>query len=609
MNLFLTCGTGMRIFYSIMLALDSAVYWLVDIVYSLFIVVCNAQIFSAATFEGFANRIYAIIGVVMLFVISVQLLQNIADPDKMKSGETSTANLIKNILVTLILIVVVPTGFKYLYQVQKLVLEENILANIVLGGYDSSIDTSTSISNAGRDMVHTTFFAFMNPAGYMGNNVAGCNNDEENLDYCYIYSQIQDRSSSSYARISYLNIETIRKEIDKGQVEYRWGLSAIAGGFMVWTLLSFTIDMAVRIAKLAYYQLISPIPIVMRIIPKQESVFNNWTKGLLSAYLGVFIRLLIIYFGIYLINLIPGIWKNIVASGGGSSRSIVNVFTVIAISFGILIFMKEAPKLISQMFGLSDGDMSLGIGKKLAGAAVVGGLAAKAGKSTLGRVSGTIGGMSQGAGLKSAWMNQGKAGAKSGGWQFGAGATSAYQMMSGTNDRNARETAAKARARAAQKEDLARKDLSNLQKSFGGAKAYQDFRKKMGSNVKLNEDQAREYTSRLGRFGADAANSYKNEIVNARVDDQIKEYASKASSGNSLDLTELQSAGFSKEEIAALQGASTVFKEQDKRQKGLDDKKSRDEITKALGDFMKNNNVSGPSSGGGTPPPTGGGKK
>lgn len=443
MDLFLILATPARIFYNILLGLDAIVYELVDIIYSVFITICSTQLFSATTFEAFSSRIYAILGVIMLFVVTSQLLANIADPDKATSGEASTGKLVKNILISLVAIVLVPSAFKYLYQIQKAVVEENIIGNIIVGGYQSAgaknVDQKTIIKNTGKDLAFNTFTTFINPTGYAGDNDGGCASSV-GLTYCLQFSKINSYGSNDYGKIKLLNQGQIANEIDNEDVEYRWGLSTVAGIMVAYFLLSFSIDMGVRVAKLAYYQLIAPIPIVLRIIPKKQDVFDNWMKGLMSTYLGVFIRLMIVYFGIFLINIIPSAWANI--TNASSDRSIVNSMVSILLIFGVFIFMKEAPKLISQMLGVGDGDMSLGIGKKLAGAAVIGGVVAKgqalgkkyAGKA-YGGLSGGLGGgwdaMMNGEKFGTGFLAGGLGGWDTGGRQFGKQRTEMYKSRTG----------------------------------------------------------------------------------------------------------------------------------------------------------------------------------
>ena len=58
-------------FHSILLLIDGGIYWAFSQVYQIFIKLADARIFQDAFFSNFAKRIYAIIGVVMLFYLKV----------------------------------------------------------------------------------------------------------------------------------------------------------------------------------------------------------------------------------------------------------------------------------------------------------------------------------------------------------------------------------------------------------------------------------------------------------------------------------------------------------------------------------------------------------
>ena len=49
-------------------------------------------------------------------------------------------------------------------------------------------------------------------------------------------------------------------------VDYYVGISTVVGCFLIYIILSFTLDLGVRVIKLAFCQLIAPIPIVMRCV-------------------------------------------------------------------------------------------------------------------------------------------------------------------------------------------------------------------------------------------------------------------------------------------------------------------------------------------------------
>ena len=56
-------------FQTIMLWIDSVVYWFAAQIYELFIRLATIQLFSDSFFQNFASRIYSILGVFMLFYL------------------------------------------------------------------------------------------------------------------------------------------------------------------------------------------------------------------------------------------------------------------------------------------------------------------------------------------------------------------------------------------------------------------------------------------------------------------------------------------------------------------------------------------------------------
>ncbi len=623
MDLFLTLATPARIFYSILLGLDAIVYELVDIIYSVFITICNTQLFSATTFEAFSSRIYAILGVVMLFVVASQLLVQIADPDKATSGEASTGKLVTNILISLIAIVLVPTAFKYLYRIQNAIVKENIIGNIIVGGYDSSgaegVDQATIIKNTGKDLAFNTFIAFINPAGYAGDNDTGCNNIP-GLTYCLQFSKINSYGSNDYGKIKLLNQSQVANEIDKGDVEYRWGISTVAGIMVIYFLLSFSIDMGVRVAKLAYYQLIAPVPIVLRIIPKKQDVFDNWIKGLMNTYLGVFVRLMVVYFGIFLINIIPSAWANI--SNANSNRSIVNLMVSILLIFGVFIFMKEAPKLISQMLGVGEGDMSLGIGKKLAGAAVIGAPLAKYGKKAYGGLTGALGGgwdaMMNGEKFGAGFRTGGLGGWDKGGRQFGAQRAELYKSRTGDYKGKPGFFGGKSwgtlyRGATGEYQDAAFQSGSD-RRTYGGpnGREYLEFEHSIQQDLVGNYINERQMNP-TGRF----ANYTDSEII-AFADNEARGIASGLVSDlNSSDERVARLArdnirgrytadnkAFGGRELEALSSVGSTMAKESKYSTEKAKRKSEKDFRRVAGDIFGGGT---PPAGGGTPPAGGGG--
>ncbi len=157
------------------------------------------------------------------------------------------------------------------------------------------------------------------------------------------------------------------ENIIDGEITYFYGVSTIVGLFVAYTFLSFSIDMAVRAVKLAYYQIIAPVPLIMQVLPEFEENFNKWKKDVIHTFLEVLIRLSIIYVVVFIIahlNVLTTSSAQLWANEEVSTS--MGFFARLLLIMGLIIFAKMAPKVISETFKLNSADMKLGIGKKLA---------------------------------------------------------------------------------------------------------------------------------------------------------------------------------------------------------------------------------------------------
>ena len=174
------------------------------------------------------------------------------------------------------------------------------------------------------------------------------------------------------------NINATCDSDTRGEVymlEYHGIFGLICSVIMALIILGFTVDVAVRAIKLSILRLISPIPIISYIMPGQDKngSFNNWVKTLTSTYMDLFLRLIIIYFGAYVIAIISeggiNIWQN-------SPGFFTSLFSSIFLIIGVLIFMKQAPKFFQDILGLKgSGSLFGGLGTVLGAAALTGGIA------------------------------------------------------------------------------------------------------------------------------------------------------------------------------------------------------------------------------------------
>lgn len=388
--------------------LDSLGYFLLDAVYDIFFTVANANIFQGVAINEFYTRVQLIFGVFMIFKLSITLLQMIINPDMFKDKQKGAGSLVTRIAVILVLLtLIVPIEgisntenslneqissngilFGFLYQIQNTVIEDQVLTKLVLGyGGDSTDAEPGNMSDVGSHLAATVAQAFIRPT-----LSSGANDDE-------ITALTEDDGDNSYESNvacnggeadAYFNgdltagtlIDHINDTCDSdndGEV-YVFDYTILGGLLcsiiMVLIILGFTIDVAVRAVKLAILRLIAPIPIISYIDPSQgkDGAFNNWVKTLTSTYLSLFLRLIIIYFGAYLIILLTDSNDNFSILQTSTSVS-TSFFATIFIIIGILMFMKDAPKFFQDMLGIKgDGKLFSGIGTILGAAALTGGL-------------------------------------------------------------------------------------------------------------------------------------------------------------------------------------------------------------------------------------------
>ena len=334
----LISGLGDKVvdaFHKICLSIDGVIYNFINRLYTIFYVLSNNQFFSQEQFNDIASRLYVVIGIIMLFILSYSLLKAIANPDEFAKGENSFPNLIKNIVISIVIIALLPTVFRFAYSVQTTIVQNNVIGNIILP-QDKRVDTD----NVGIEMAMPIFQAFFHEA-----------DGAEVPEYETIIDEIET-GSKKFSDIQ-LSSEII-DAISADQIEYSFPFSTAAGLFVIWVLLLFCIDLGVRVIKLAFYQIIAPIPAICRVLPGSniKKIWDNWVKVTLATYVEIFTRIAILFLGVYFIIMLKDFDFDIKTNG----------FLVKAlIILGVIAFMRQAPKLLTDIFGFDSSKMGLGL--------------------------------------------------------------------------------------------------------------------------------------------------------------------------------------------------------------------------------------------------------
>lgn len=364
---------------SIGLFFDEIVYNFIITLYDLFMEISNLTLLSDTALKEFGNRLYALLGVLMLFKVTFSLITYLVNPDSLSDNSKGLGSIVKRIIISLAMIAIVPTIFTLAFRLQTLVLDNNVLANVIIGGnYASESATFEIDQNPGDSMAFGVLSSFIHPTETYKNWAtksdlyADPSDDEKEIAGTY-------RSYRDAIELhdigNLIDLATAKDDDGEFIFDYTSFISTIAGAFVCYTLVVYCIQIGLRSVKLAFLQLIAPIPILAYVDPKSgEGTFKAWLKSCGTTYLDIFVRLIIIYFVVLMISLLTqdGIFQLYRYNTDGTTVAVEDVsFAAQAfIIIGLLMFAMEAPKLVPQILGLSsNGNYSLSVKKALGGAA------------------------------------------------------------------------------------------------------------------------------------------------------------------------------------------------------------------------------------------------
>ncbi len=386
---------------SLLLLLDSFIYSLVDWTYQIILILANTNILqNTTTVSDLIKRMYVILGVIMMFLIAYSLLKGMVNPNEALKDKKSPVNLIKNVIISIVLIALVPTIFDFAYGFQNALLTENTIGKIILGSTSSEITnengeaTSASevLASGGREMAAGVLQAFLHPdyaSDKCTNNNDGTYNCEEGIEVPVEEIGFEDIEKVGYNTFwndyvigdSLLNITALNDNIAEGEVTYIFILSTIGGIVIMLVLLMYCFDIAIRAVKLSVFEIIAPITILARLIPGEQGkkTFDNWVKACLSTFVEVFIRLALLFFAILIIKIViqnfPN-YFNAITQGRGSNfgNIVLRLFAQAFIIIGIVLFLRQAPQIIKDITGLDSGKFNP-LKSALGAAALLGGSA------------------------------------------------------------------------------------------------------------------------------------------------------------------------------------------------------------------------------------------
>ena len=405
-----------RLFRSIWYFLDHTIYSWVPKLYNALISISRTSPLSQADIADMADRIYKLLAVFMVFKVTFSLIMYVVNPDDFSDKNKGVSKLVTNIVISLGLLVLTPYIFSYAYQFQILILKNNTLATVIFG--KDLTRESNSIDNVGDQIAFISMSPFLIPDLSMFPNC----NVLYNIEYdnngkavvklneaCFGFSDIDvyaakksctgtdtlcsyvcgentthgTDSCSTYGfshnvlvnyavgvqRGNYhmfFKKDAVVAMIEKDDetefiFDYSYILSTAVAVIILLFFITTCMDIGLRSIKLAFLQLIAPIPILSYIDPKsgKDGMFKKWYQMALKTYLSLFIRLLALYFAIYVIGRLDRMTD--IIDGSYISTGVVKVF----ITIGALMFAKNFVKILEDLGIKLDGGFTLNPIKKI----------------------------------------------------------------------------------------------------------------------------------------------------------------------------------------------------------------------------------------------------
>lgn len=418
---------------NMMFSIDKIIYAMISKVYDLLITIARTSPLSQADILAIADRIYKLLAIFMVFKVTFSLIMYVVNPDDFTDKSKGLGKLSLNIVLVFALLILTPHIFNMAYDLQRIVLEDNAIAGLIFG--EKNDKDNDFFTSAGDDMAYIAISPFFVPDvsiqkgtlyncttllkdNKMNESCSGISNDsltEVSSSSTTLYD-LTKKTGSTFTDTMLKNYVTginnkslgmvFRKELVEAQVDgefimdYSYIVSTAVGVIILILLVNFCLDVSIRSIKFAFLQLIAPIPIISYIDPKsgKDGLFKKWTQLCVKTYLSLFIRLLALYFAVYIISMVGDLGLvDVVDSSYVTSRLILVIIII-----GALMFAKQLPNILKDLGIKLDSDgfklnplkrMEEGmIGGKLAkkaaiatgGAALVGGASLLTGKGLSG---------------------------------------------------------------------------------------------------------------------------------------------------------------------------------------------------------------------------------
>lgn len=270
----------MSFFRMFFMMLDKVVFSLIDDGYNLMFDLSKVFVNNDIARQVIKN-FYIVVGIFAFFKIAVLLINSIINPEKLNENGKGLSSILWRTVVMLVLLVLTPLIFEAGYDLQARIMDGQIVEKLILGTGASGADPGKSfrtiaisslinVNDYYTDGDFDSVSSGKDEVGYASNGKCKTQECEEAINK---WNEVYASGDMKISDIS--PFITINQKDDDGESQYVYNymvvITTFAGGFIVYMLFSFAIDIAMRVFKLAILEIVSPLFIVTFIDTKSTS--------------------------------------------------------------------------------------------------------------------------------------------------------------------------------------------------------------------------------------------------------------------------------------------------------------------------------------------------
>ena len=493
-------GFAIPIVFDILLLFDSLIYSIAAYCLQAFFEIARFNINSNSingtnVVEAIMYRVMVLGGVYALFRLGISLINYIINPPDADTASKNGSKIVKNTVIAILLLASSKFIFDFLYDFSTSVIDNGTIQQIIYGPEAEYPDYSEEQTS--KSFVNGVFLILFK----RGDDTT--------------FTSDAAKAAVSHVASGEASILTLSDYAYSSDFHYIPILTTVVGIMLIYYFGSFAIELGVRLFKLFILQVISLIPIILSIDPKQNKKLSNFAKAYSGIYISLFIRIITVYMAFVLLNLIEGIFGQLGKLTDTATTGFISLDATFLVEILLIIACfqaaRELPKLIEEALGtkLGLGDAGKGFKSVLMGS--VGGTLGLMTGAVAGGISGGLGGIVAG-GFSGAWNGATK----------GAAAKNAVGLA-GTVVGNTKGAFATG-AHIAGAGGLGAFMLGGVENFFGGQGRDNATIARFDTDIKAKDDSIESTKKKLEN--SNRANELRNNIENTLGNGFVSEYGS-----------------------------------------------------------------------------------